>query len=127
MLSGKSGECFISNSLSAEMEVAKAGMELAKEKGWDKVVFETDSLELFESVQDETRAPWYAEAQARELAAVMSSFPSWSFSLARRCCNSAADWVAKATRDGILAEDWLENIPLGLDWILSLEGLLDPP
>lgn len=126
-MSGRSGDCFISNALSAEMFGAKASMELAMDKGWEKVTFETDSKELFESIQDDTRVPWYVEAQARALTNLLNSFPSWSFSCVRRDSNLAADWVAKAARDGALKEDWVDNIPLGLIGILDKDGLPGPP
>lgn len=95
LVDGVGSICPASSSFGAEVLAVKAGMEKAREKGYAKVTFEIDSKDLYDAIQDATRAPWSVSSTVEDVQALLRSFPSWSLSLVRREANAAANWVAK--------------------------------
>lgn len=127
IVDGKYEIFYVNNVLSAEAAGLKEGMKLAMERNMISVIFETDSLELYEAIQDDTRIPWCADSLIRELNNMKAPFPSCKVCYISRKKNGAADWIAKARRDKELPEDWVQHIPDRLISILDKDGLPGPP
>ncbi|KAB1224798.1 hypothetical protein CJ030_MR1G028648 [Morella rubra] len=91
--------------LVGETWAAVRAVELAGQHGWDKVIFETDSLLLFEDVTLVDRSPcWKIADLIPLLRAAFGLHPDWSLSwISRKLNNQAhllAQWAARAHVSG---------------------------
>lgn len=127
LIDGCSGVAMVNSALGAEAAALKAGMVLAIQKHFTSVVFETDSIELVEALQDDTRVPWHVSSEIEELNALRFPFPSWEFSYISRKLNMAADWVARAERMKKISSDWIQVQPIELFRRLEGDKLSDFP
>lgn len=127
LIDGANGDMLVNSVLAAEAFALKHAVKMAMQKSVYSAVFEIDSKELFDSIQDETCGHWSADHFIQDLRAMKTAFPSWSLSLVSRSCNTAADWVAGHSRVNECLVNWKEHPPRSLVQILTMDGLPGPP
>ncbi|KAF7814122.1 reverse transcriptase [Senna tora] len=93
---------------------------LAREKGFSRVVFESDCLELVQAlVADSPIMDWRAFSVVEDIRRLSKEFSAFSFSWIPRSANQAADWVAVSAAKKMCPSDWVLVPPSSLALLLS--------
>ncbi|OMO69837.1 hypothetical protein COLO4_28913 [Corchorus olitorius] len=104
------------NSEVAEALVIKEVYRLAKEKGFSKVMFESDSTTV---VRDITRKDWLTAWKTskivEEIRNHLTEFAEAKILLEKREANSAADWVEKQYNMGMELSNWVDRPPSSIN------------
>ncbi|XP_026446728.1 uncharacterized protein LOC113347313 [Papaver somniferum] len=92
----------------AEAWALVEGMNLALSHGWHQVIFESDNLIMCRFVQQQHPPPPWRSLPLLKSCINMcnNSSLAWSCNHVYRCCNKAADALAKAVRRLYLNEEW---------------------
>lgn len=101
------------NAFQAEAWALVESMNLALSHGWHKVIFESENLNICRFVQQQhPPLPWRSLPLLKSCINVCNnSTPAWSCTHVYRCCNKAADALAKAVRRLYLNEEWWYHPP----------------
>ncbi|OMO70992.1 reverse transcriptase [Corchorus capsularis] len=125
------GACESVKANSAEMVEAyalKKGVELAVQRKFDKVVFETYCRTVYTGVTDsKTTCNWQIGPIVQEIRFLMQQIPVKKFKWIRRTCNAAAHWATSEAVKGMCNLGWLRLPPSSLMFILDKDGLPAPP
>ncbi|CAL9025955.1 unnamed protein product [Prunus brigantina] len=125
---GLADNLYCCSALHAEAEAALRGLYLAKRKGFSKVMLETDSTILKQSVEGMTNnGAWSILPTILEIRRLANSFQSVEWSWIPRSINKAAHAAASIGIRAVEQICWAERSPLSLQGVLEADGLPGPP
>ena len=103
-------------------------MQLALDRKWEKVEFETDSEIVYKALAScKANYNWKLTPLIKDIHALLSQVPEKKIHLIRRNANRVADWVAAQAIKGMCGKGWLRLPPSSLVFVLNNDGLPAPP
>ncbi|KAK5773524.1 hypothetical protein PVK06_049830 [Gossypium arboreum] len=118
----------VSSAVMSEFRACEQGVQLALWNKYEKVVFETDSLEVFKFVYFKNQnVSWCVKVVAANIVDRLKLVPKYRLPSILRGANMAADWVATQFKRKICPENWLSQPPSSFVNVLSRDGLPAPP
>ncbi|KAL6279433.1 hypothetical protein ACE6H2_016314 [Prunus campanulata] len=125
---GLADNLYCCSALHAEAEAALRGLSLAKRKGFSKVMLETDSTILKQSVEGKTNnGAWSILPTILEIRRLANRFQSVEWSWIPRSINKAAHVAASIGIRALAQICWAERPPPSLQGVLEADGLPGPP
>ncbi|KAL4363103.1 hypothetical protein GQ457_04G005480 [Hibiscus cannabinus] len=82
----------------AEAMACRLGVSAAIREGWTNVIIESDNSGVISRLSSLSFSNWESAAVESDIISLSNGFNSISFSYVKRCCNKAADWLAKNFR-----------------------------
>ncbi|KAL4332119.1 hypothetical protein GQ457_07G022500 [Hibiscus cannabinus] len=111
-LIGGISKCFRASSAGmAEAIALRLGMTQALKEGFSSIVMESDNAGLISRLQSLSFSSRDSAPIENDIIEMSSNFYSCSFSFVKRCCNRAADWVARATQAHACPVNWVSVVP----------------
>ncbi|CAL8989788.1 unnamed protein product [Prunus brigantina] len=116
------------SSLSAEAAAALCAVHLAKNRGFMKVILETDCKVLFDGISgNHENNSWAILPLIDEIQDVVSTFEEVIWSWVPRSANRAAHAAASIGNRAMELQSWVDRPPLSLVGVLTSDGLPCPP
>ncbi|OMO92697.1 hypothetical protein COLO4_17377 [Corchorus olitorius] len=118
----------VANAQAVEALAALKGCELARDKGWPRVIVEMDSAETYSDITRKSdRFNWKQATVYEEIKRIKCQLTQCKFSWVKRKANEAANWVAKQLNKGMELGNYTEHPSSFFVFILNKNGLPCPP
>ncbi|KAF7839752.1 reverse transcriptase [Senna tora] len=112
--------------LMTEALAIEAAVECVENLGIDVAIIESDCQVLINAIcSEEKEVDWKCSAIISNIDLAKRRLPDVSFNFVGRCCNKAADWLAKAALGRMCPVDWVCAPPSLLARILASDKLGD--
>ncbi|CAB4270558.1 unnamed protein product [Prunus armeniaca] len=116
------------SSLSAEAAAALCALHLAKNRGYLKVILETDCKVLIDGITgNHGNNSWPILPLIDEIHVVVSSFEEVTWSWVPRSANRAAHVAVSIDNKAMELQSWVDRPPLSLVGVLTSDALPCPP
>lgn len=93
-----------------EAEVVRMGVKFAKEKGWTRMVVESDSTIVVSQIQGNTHH-WRIGTICDNIRGQVKEFQQVKWKAKPRTANECANWNAIQSRMGVCLDEWVEQPP----------------
>ncbi|OMO61937.1 hypothetical protein CCACVL1_23137 [Corchorus capsularis] len=117
----------VCSSLIAEGIAVKNGLQLAKQMRIPKIVVETNSQVLVQSVERSDDGHWEIDNIVHDIRSLMKYFEDCRIRWIARSANKAADWLSQQLKKGMRISNWVNVPPSTFVHVLSRDGLPAPP
>lgn len=128
VVAGTSISSHSNSALIVEASAALEGLKLAKAKGFQDVIMEIDSEQLFLAVSHSSlHLFWEIYPLIKQIRSFQSQLNCCRWSLVKRASNAAADLLAVQAKKRMDLGNWVLHPPSSLVNVLRSDGLPAPP
>lgn len=128
LVGGRNDSCVDFGADIIEARALLSGVELAIEKGWNTVEFESDAEAVINAIKNpSSKIDWRLDTIVDNIRLKAQLIQETSWCSISRKANLCADWVALQSRKGMCSNDWVGEPPSPLLSLLLFERDYVPP